>query len=303
MPIRSMTGFARVSRPTPFGELTLSIKAVNHRGLDLHFHLPGDFDPVEPALRSLLRSRVTRGHVQVQGSLKRPVDIQTEAALNEPLFRAWLAAFRLAAQHAGIDATPDLNAALRVPGMLDSKGLPTPQGVPDGAAFESEVLSAAREALEELDAFRLREGAATEVEIRARAASIRAIVSSMEDIRSRALPAFHNRLRTRLGELLGGTQIEPARLAQEAALLAERSDISEELVRLSTHVAQLEHLLGTAGETGKKLDFLLQEMNRETNTILSKTSGLGEQGLTMTDLGLASKAEIDRIREQSLNIE
>ena len=303
MPIRSMTGFARVSRPTPFGELTLSIKAVNHRGLDLHFHLPGDFDPVEPALRSLIRSRVTRGHVQVQGSLKRQADTQMAVALNEPLFRGWLAAFRLAAESAGIDATPDLNEALRVPGMLDPRGVPSTPDALDSAAFELEVLSVARDALEELDSFRLREGAATAIEIRSRTASIREIVSGREDIRTRALPAFHNRLRDRLGELLGGVQIEPARLAQEAALLAERSDISEELVRLSTHAAQVEHLLAAAGETGKKLDFLLQEMNRETNTILSKTGGLGEQGLTLTDLGLASKAEIDRIREQSLNIE
>ncbi len=303
MPIRSMTGFARVARPTPFGELTLSIKAVNHRGLDLHFHLPGDFDPVEPALRSLIRSRVTRGHIQVQGSFKRHGEAATAATLNEPLFRAWLAAFRTAAELSGLNANPDISDALRVPGMLDSRAAtPVPESHDDDA-FAAEVLSAASEALDELDAFRLREGAATEAEIRARTASIRDIVAQMTDIRTRALPAFHNRLRERLSDLLSGTHIEPARLAQEAALLAERSDISEELVRLSTHAAQVENLLAATGDTGKKLDFLLQEMNRETNTILSKTGGLGEQGLTLTDLGLASKAEIDRIREQSLNIE
>jgi uncharacterized protein (TIGR00255 family) len=125
----------------------------------------------------------------------------------------------------------------------------------------------------------------------------------MEDIRTRALPHFHQRLRERLGELLGGAQIEPARLAQEAAILAERSDIAEELVRLKTHAHQLGALLSSESEAGKKLDFLLQEMNREANTILSKTGGLGENGLELTDLGLAVKAEIDRIREQSLNIE
>jgi uncharacterized protein (TIGR00255 family) len=103
--------------------------------------------------------------------------------------------------------------------------------------------------------------------------------------------------------MLGGTQIDPTRIAQEAAILAERSDISEELVRLKTHADQADVLLSAAGETGKKLDFLLQEMNRETNTILSKTGGLGETGLSLTDLGLAAKAEIDRIREQALNIE
>jgi uncharacterized protein (TIGR00255 family) len=125
----------------------------------------------------------------------------------------------------------------------------------------------------------------------------------MEEIRSRALPAFQQRLREKLTELLDGSQVDPSRLAQEAAFLTERSDIAEELLRLKTHADQTDALLAAEGETGKKLDFLLQEMNRETNTILSKTGGLGETGLTLTDLGLAAKAEIDRIREQSLNIE
>ncbi len=154
----------------------------------------------------------------------------------------------------------------------------------------------------------MREGEAIEEEIRTRAVSLRELVRRMEEIRSRALPAFQQRLRDRLSEMLDGSrsgnaQIDPARLAQEAAILAERSDIAEELVRLQTHADQTDALLAADGETGKKLDFLLQEMNREANTILSKTGGLGETGLTLTDLGLAAKAEIDRIREQSLNIE
>jgi uncharacterized protein (TIGR00255 family) len=128
-------------------------------------------------------------------------------------------------------------------------------------------------------------------------------VSRMVDIRERALPQFHQRLREKLNDLLTGAPVDPVRIAQEAALIADRSDISEELVRLKTHADQTDALLSAEGETGKKLDFLLQEMNREANTILSKTGGIGEAGLDLTDLGLAAKAEIDRIREQSLNIE
>jgi uncharacterized protein (TIGR00255 family) len=299
MPIRSMTGFARVSRSTPAGELTLSIKTVNHRGLDLHFHMPMEFDAVEPALRSAIRKRISRGHVQVQMFFKRTVDADGAACINETLLRAWLDSFRDLAERFGIDSKPDLNQALRLPGMIESRG-----NAPSAdTGVEAEALAAAHDAIEELDRFRLREGTAIEAELRARAASIRELVVRMEDIRGRALPHFQQRLRDRLGELLGGAQIDPARLAQEAALLAERSDISEELVRLKTHADEAEALLSAEGETGKKLDFLLQEMNRETNTILSKTGGLGEQGLTLTSLGLAAKAEIDRIREQSLNIE
>jgi uncharacterized protein (TIGR00255 family) len=300
MPIRSMTGFARVARATPFGELTLSIKTVNHRGLDMHLHMPAEFDSVEPALRKAVRQRVLRGHVQVQVHFKRAVGPGGAAIINEPLLRAWLEAFRDAAESLDIECEPDLNQALRLPGMMDGGGAPE---APDQASLEAETMSAAAEAIEELDAFRVREGEAIETEIRMRAASLRDLVVRMEDIRTRALPFFQQRLRDRLGEMLASTQIDPARIAQEAAILAERSDISEELVRLRTHADQVDALLSAEGETGKKLDFLLQEMNREANTVLSKTGGLGETGLTLTDLGLAAKAEIDRIREQSLNIE
>lgn len=301
MPIRSMTGFARVSRSLPSGELTLSIKTVNHRGLDLHFHTPSEFDSVEPALRSAIRKRIVRGHAQVQVSFRRNAEAGTDnaVAINETLLQAWIASFREAAARFGIDSKPDLNQALRLPGMIESK---SSSQVAD-EALEAETLSAVAEALDELDRFRLREGAAIETELRSRIAAIHEIVTKMEEIRSRALPYFHKRMHDRLSEMLNGAQIEPARLAQEAAVLAERSDISEELVRLRTHADQTGKLLSAEGETGKKLDFLLQEMNRESNTILSKTGGLGDQGLTLTDLGLAAKAEIDRIREQSLNIE
>jgi uncharacterized protein (TIGR00255 family) len=301
MPIRSMTGFARVSRSLPSGELTLTLKTVNHKGLDLHFHMPTEFDSVEPALRAAVRKRVTRGHAQVMVSMKRHAENggAGAATINEPLLRAWLDSFRDVAARFGIDSQPDLNQALRLPGMMEARG--GIAGVDE--ALETETLSVAAEALEELDRFRLREGAAIETELRARIASIREIVGKMEKIRARALPYFHRRLSDRLSELLNGAHVDPARLAQEAALIAERSDISEELVRLKTHADQTAVLIAADGETGKKLDFLLQEMNRESNTILSKTGGLGDQGLALTDLGLAAKAEIDRIREQSLNIE
>jgi len=298
MPIRSMTGFARVSRSTSLGELTVSLKSVNHKGLDLHLHTPVELDSAEPALRSLLRKRLSRGHVQVMVHLKRNASVVPSSTINEAMLRSWLESFRAAAAQFGLDSQPDLNQALRLPGMLESRA---PEVTSEG--LESDLLAAAAEALEELDSFRVREGAAIESEIRERTASISELVLRMEDIRTRALPHFQNRLRDRLSDLLAGASMDPARLAQEAALLAEKSDISEELLRLKTHAAQTDALILAEGETGKKLDFLLQEMNRETNTILSKTGGIGELGLALTDLGLAAKAEIDRIREQSLNIE
>jgi uncharacterized protein (TIGR00255 family) len=164
-------------------------------------------------------------------------------------------------------------------------------------------VAALEEALDALNRFREREGGEMAAEIMERCAAIRQGVGRMEEIRSGAVPAFHKRLQERLTELLRAAAIEPQRLAQEAALLADRSDISEELIRLKTHAGELAQLVRAGGEIGKKLDFLLQEMNRETNTILSKTGGLGELGLTITELALAAKSEIDKIREQSLNLE
>ena len=139
--------------------------------------------------------------------------------------------------------------------------------------------------------------------MRRRGCEIRGLVTRMDEIRAGAVPAFQKRLSEKLADLLRGVSVDPQRLAQEAAILADRSDISEELTRLRTHAGHLDGILSGGGEAGKRLDFLLQEMNREANTILSKTGGLGDLGLTMTDLALAAKAEIDKIREQSLNLE
>jgi uncharacterized protein (TIGR00255 family) len=165
------------------------------------------------------------------------------------------------------------------------------------------ILEVVAEAVGLLNVFREREGLATAEEMRGRCRNIGKLVVRMEEIRAGAVPAFQKRLRERLDELLRGAALDPQRLAQEAAILADRSDISEELVRLRTHAAHLDTMLSGEGEIGKRLDFLLQEMNRESNTILSKTGGLGDLGLTITDLALAAKSEIDKIREQSLNLE
>lgn len=294
-----MTGFARVARPAAGGELTLSIKTVNHKGLDMHFHMPPEFDGVEPVLRAEVRRRLVRGHVQVQVFYKRHVENNGAVGINQAVLHGWLTAFQEAVATFGLDSKPDLNQALRIPGVLESRS----NGLPVDSSLEAEILSAARIALDSLEEFRTREGFAIEQELNSRTESIRRLVKEMEEIRLKAIPYFQQRLRERLSDLLVGYQIDPSRLTQEAAILADRSDISEELVRLKTHAAQIDTLIAAAGETGKKLDFLLQEMNREANTILSKTSGLGDPGLRMTDLALEAKAEIDRIREQALNVE
>jgi len=292
-----MTGFARVRKAVSEGEIVLSVKSVNHRALDLHFHLPPELDPFEAALRKAIKGRVARGHLQVHVSFT-PTAEASNGALNKALLGAYLSAFQEAAKEFDLSGKPDLNIALRIPGMI--RGDTVAELKPE---IEKALTALMEDALEMLNKFREREGGAVAEEMRSRCEIIGEQVTKMEKIRSKATAAFQKRLKERLQDLLRGASIEPQRLAQEAALLADRSDVSEELIRLKTHTGQVDALLRADGEVGKKLDFLLQEMNREANTILSKTGGLGELGLTITELALAAKSEIDKIREQSLNLE
>jgi len=292
-----MTGFARVTKSVPEGEIALTLKSVNHRGLDLHFHVPPELEALETDLRGILKSAVARGHLQVHVFVTRSA-AASPAPWNRALLDSYFRAYREAAAQYQVDGKPDLNAALAIPGMLG--------GAPDaemGEAVPEAVREAAREAVAALNQFREREGAATAAEIHQRSQAIAGLVDRMQEIRAGAVPAFQKRLREKLDDLLRGAGVDPQRLAQEAAILADRSDISEELLRLRTHAGQLDQMMAQGGEVGKRLDFLLQEMNRESNTVLSKTGGLGDLGLTITELALAAKAEIDKIREQSLNLE
>ena len=292
-----MTGFARIRKEIPQGELIFSLKSVNHRGLDLHFHMPNELDSLENDVRSVIKSGVARGHLQIHCGITRTA-ASGSAPLNRPLLNAYMSAFREASEMFPVSGGPDLNSALRIPGMLATGDEEEP-----GEEVAKAILAAAAEAVAALNRVREREGAATAEEMRQRCRNICALVVRMEEIRAGAVGVFQKRLREKLADLLHGAGIEPQRLAQEAAILADRSDISEELMRLRTHAGQLEQMLKGEGEVGKRLDFLLQEMNRESNTVLSKTGGLGDLGLTITDLALSAKSEIDKIREQSLNLE
>ncbi len=293
-----MTGFARSRRPVGDGELIVSVKTVNHRGLDVHVHAPSAADPFENAVRGLVKSRLTRGHVEVRIALPAGTANSNPPVLNRSLLAEYFAAYRHAAAEHRIDTRPDLNAAFQIPGMFVQPE--TAEPAPDSEAV---LLDALGEALVELNQFREREGAAIGEEMLKHNGEVAASAEEMQTIRVGAAAAFQVRLTERLKDLLQGVQIDPQRLAQEAAMLADRSDIGEELARLKIHSGQLDAILRGGGEVGKKLDFLLQEMNRETNTILSKTSGAGDAGLKITEKALATKAAIEKIREQSLNLE
>src|ERR1019366_2337511 len=297
-PLRSMTGFARVRRPLGDGELVVSAKSVNHRGLDLVIQAPSALEPYESTIRAMVKSSVVRGHVEVRVSIPKSANGEAVLALDREFLHGYLRIFREEAEAHGLDSKPDLNAALRIPGMFAAA---ESTGPPEGA--EAALEEALARALDELNEFRSREGSEIADELRGHNQRLSAAAEHMEQLRAAASDYFQKRLAERLQEVAKGIQIEPQRLAQEAAILADRSDIGEELARLKIHSGQLAALLDAGGEVGKKLDFLLQEMNRETNTILSKTSGAGEPAMKITDLALAAKAAIDKIREQSLNLE
>ena len=310
MPIRSMTGFAQVKgeiqqdTPVPASSadtqnnarlgFTLSLKSVNHRFLDLHFRLPSGTDSLEMQLRRLLKENVARGHLEVSLSLDRS---SSEAySLNRELVSGYIAAFRTAAAEFSLSSEPDLNAVFRIPGALD-----TSSDAADGE-IESAVMGKITEAIERLNLMREEEGRGISRELRQRMAHLQEAAYSVQQHRRAVLHNYTERLQSRLQELLGST-IDRERVLQEAALLVDRSDIQEEIVRLETHIQHFVGLLEEGGEVGKKLDFLLQEMNREANTLLSKTSGLAGEALKITEAGLAMKAEIEKSREQVQNLE
>ena len=299
-----MTGFAQVkgeiqqngasAQPSTRLGFTLSLKSVNHRFLDLHFRLPSGTDALEMQLRRLLKEKVGRGHVEISLSLDRSTS--ESFSLNRELISGYISAFRSAAAEFSIATEPDLNAILRIPGALDSAA-----DSADGE-IEAAVMAKVEEVLDRLNQMREEEGRGIARELRERMTHLQEAGKSVQQHRRTVLQNYMERLQSRLQELLGSS-IDRERVMQEAALLVDRSDIQEEIVRLETHVQHFLGLLDQGGEIGKKLDFLLQEMNREANTLLSKTSGLAGEALNITEAGLVMKAEIEKSREQVQNLE
>ncbi len=292
MSIRSMTGFAQVKSQSGDGvSFTLSLKSVNHRFLDPQLRLPPDMDELEMKLRRALKERLARGHVELTLALER----RTEGfGFNREMVGGYVAAFRKAASEFGAGGEPDLNAVLRMPGALGETA------ALDGN-FQSAVLNATENAIEKLNTMREHEGRSTEAEMRRRLKALEEATEEASKLRSAVSRALLEKVKNRLQELLGNA--DPDRVMQEAAIMAERSDIQEELARLHTHIDHFRKLLDQGGEVGKKLDFLLQELNREANTLLSKTSGITGEALRITELGLLMKSEIEKCREQVQNLE
>jgi uncharacterized protein (TIGR00255 family) len=298
--IYSMTGFASVRSGSEDGaSFTLSLKGVNHRFLDLSFRLPSNCDALEIQLRRELKSALIRGHVDVTLQMERRVNMQVQ--LNHSLLEAYMTAFRQAVEQYGGSPEPDINAMLRIPGVMSVESSPERT---DSAAFDAAVLALLPELVASFNAVRAQEGASLVTELRASMLKLQEYATEIATLRGEVRDAQMQRLRTRLTELLQGATVSEERILEEAAVLAERGDIEEEVVRLRTHVDRFLAMLDEGGEVGKKMDFLLQELNREANTMLSKTGGAaGSNGLRITELGLGLKSEIEKAREQVQNLE
>ena len=297
----SMTGFAQVRGERNGWALRMSVKSVNHRFLDLKLRIPEGFDLYDLRLRQIVRERIHRGHVEINLSVEPAT--ATPVLVNRQLVQAYLRAAEELRQETRAATDMDVVALLRLPGVIGGLVAALPETEEEQEQLGQALDGCLREALTKLDDMRRAEGRHLAEELRGRVARISEQAEKVSVLAATLRPAFARRLEARLKDLLGGASIDPARLAQEAALLAERSDISEELGRLRSHLQQFVRLLDGAGELGKKLDFLLQEMHREANTLLSKTPGVENEALAITGLALEIKAEIEKLREQVQNIE
>ncbi|HUD12043.1 MAG TPA: YicC/YloC family endoribonuclease [Terracidiphilus sp.] len=297
MPIYSMTGFARVQvRIQDQLSYTLSVKSVNHRFLDVQLRMPNGLDALEVELRKAIKDALVRGHVDLTLSVDRSA--QQKAGYNRELVAGYVAAFAAARDDFGLDGEPDLNAILRLPGALQSDN----RGEEDLTALAESVREQIGPLLEELKTMRAREGHSLAEILNATLDRLTEATDGVAELRPEIEQRFQDRLAQRLLAATG-PEFNRQRLLEEVAVIVERSDVSEELARMHTHVGHFRQLLAAGGEVGKKLDFLLQEMNREANTMLSKTGGVGGKGTRMTELGLAMKAEIEKAREQIQNVE
>lgn len=289
-----MTGFGRGATVGENFSVAVDLKTVNNRFLDVHLRLGMELSSLEATVKRRIGSRLSRGRVDANISFERTGEVAYE--LNRPLIAGFITALRAMQQEFEIAGEPDINILARLPGAMQ----PVRDGIDE--RMIAGVESAIDEALDELEQMRLREGEELAAEMRSRLDEIARHVPVIEEAASGLVDAYRARLQKRIGELVArgdqGIELDPGRLAQEVAYLADRSDISEEIARLKSHLMQFRETIDGGGETGKRLDFLLQELNREANTVLSKSTEM-----VTKEAGLAIKAEVEKLREQVQNVE
>lgn len=294
MPLKSMTGFARVDGSAGANRFAWELRSVNGRGLDLRLRLPTGYDAVEAAVRKKASDSLARGNVTINLTLTRESSTQT-FRINEDLLSALVALSQRYAGTSGIREA-SLDGLLAVRGVVD-----VVEALPDeneGKALEGELLTAFDRALADFQAARASEGVALSRILGDQVDEIARLVAEAEALPARTPEAIRDRLNEQLSALLARDDIDPQRLAAEAALLATKADVREEIDRLKAHIQQARELFASDAAVGRRLDFLAQEFNRESNTLCSKSNDTA-----LTRIGLALKAVVDQFKEQVQNVE
>lgn len=286
---RSMTAFARHEEQTSLGSLSWEIRSVNHRYLETSFRLDENFRPLEMAMRKLIGDTLSRGKVEVTLRYRAPEQQQENIDINDTLAQAVISRYQQLASMADAPAALDMMKVLQWPGVIQTESL-------DQEALSEWVMQSLKQALADLLATREREGAALQQMIEQRCTQIDEIADQVRQRMPEILQAYRDKLQERVKDL--AVNLEPERLEQEMVLLAQKSDVAEELDRLQNHVNEVSHVLQRDEPIGRRLDFLMQELNREANTLGSKSIDT-----STTRFSVDLKVLIEQMREQIQNIE
>ena len=294
--VRSMTGFGAATFQNGDTAVTVEVRTVNHRFLDLHVRMPRDYGSVEAEIHQCVRSLLTRGRVDINVNIQG--SSQADLLLDPEVARKYLRAANKLKEEFHLEDSIDLRTLLTLPGVFRGQDGPNDEKPISDDAFRASVLQALREALDGVLRMRTREGEALVKDLRQHLENIQLKSEDVRKLAPTLALEYKQQLEARLAQLLPQTSLDASRLAQEVALLAEKTDISEELNRLESHLEQFSGWLDSSQEVGKKMDFLLQEMQREINTMLAKTSNM-----EVTRSAIAMKADIEKLREQVQNVE
>lgn len=291
--IYSMTGYAAVSEELPLGTLSVEIRSVNHRYLDVQFRLPDEFRSFEPGLRELVAARLTRGKVECRLGLQKTVASQVSLQLNTPLLEQLVDLDRHVRRHLPSAASLTVSDVIRWPGVVETDAIPLEQ-------LREQAQALMHRALEQFTASRAREGEKLKDLLIERVMRMEQLVEKVKPRIPQLVTAYQDRLSARLKDALkdGAATLDEDRVRQELVLFASKVDVEEELSRLITHLAEARRILADGGAAGKRLDFLMQELNREANTLGSKSVDIDT-----SQASLELKVLIEQMREQVQNIE
>ena len=291
--VKSMTGYGRAVETVNGREFTVEIRSVNNRYLDCTVKLPRSFSFAEEAVKAAVKAAVSRGKVDVYISVRSETEADVQVTLNKPVVEGYLAAMRQMVADYGVKDDISVSTLSR---MSDVFVVDKPKA--DEDQLKADLLSVVDKALQAYDAMRVTEGLALENDLRSRDATILELVAQVEEQNPKTVSDYRKRLEEKMREVLENKSIDESRILTEAAIFADKVAVDEETVRLRSHLEQMDTMLSGNGGIGRKLDFLLQEMNREANTTGSKCSDV-KVARIVVDI----KAELEKIREQTQNIE